>query len=223
MTKVSASTLARRASKTKNPVLAKRLRAQAAKLRRDERANKELHEAMRGVMPAALKPGRNKIIKGLQQAVETVKGFSHQNGGWVPMPDEAANDSARAASVDSMPLTEQPGKGEVVGGYLAALAGQIAKLARKKGGIDEIQGRLMVLEAQTRHDAKVDANERVQKAAQQANEQWRENIVTGFLARCAALEQMHRGLPDTVVVDGMTLARVIDALHGAGYTARGKR
>lgn len=40
MTKVSASTLARQAAKTKNPVLAKKLRAQAAKLRRDERGAK---------------------------------------------------------------------------------------------------------------------------------------------------------------------------------------
>jgi len=200
MTTVSASTLARRAAKTKNKAEAKRLRAESARLRREERGAKKPR-------PAAKQP-----IEDFEKALAA--------------EINQAMFGDNAASVDSMPLmpgAEQPGRGEIVGGYLAHKANELAKIARKKGGVDAIQAQLRMLEAEARHQAACDANARVQKVAQEANERWRENIVTGFMARMAGLERMHRnGLPDAIVVDGVTLARVCDALAAAGYSATGK-
>lgn len=193
MTKPSASTLARRAQAAKNPKEAKRLRAEAAKMRREEREAKKFQGS-------------------------TIAALDHPKG----------INRNRAASVDSMPLTlanaEQPGHGEIVGGRLAHRADVIAKMARQKGGVDAIQQILSTIEDQARYEGGRAAEDRVQKVAQVSNEQWRKNIVTGFMARMQGLEQMSRnGLPDVVIIDGVTLARVVDALAAAGYSASGKR
>lgn len=236
----SPSTLLRAAKKAKTAKEAKRLRTLAANMRRDQRAAKafqgstiaELDGQKRKHRPmTGLGAEREKIIQRINRTIAQGK-YPGIVAGLNPVymqTDEAANDSnaARAASPDSMPLmqlTQQPGHGEIVGGYLAALAANIAKMARKKGGVDAIQAQLKRLEMEINNSAMSAANQRVQKTAQSANEQWRENIVTGFMARMAGLERMHRnGLPDTVIVDGVTLARVVDALHAAGYTSTGKR
>jgi hypothetical protein len=210
MTKPSASTLARRAQAAKNPKEAKRLRAQAAKMRREAR--------MKGL------PDREKIIARVKSGLDAAT----RHLGNVNL--------VRAASVDHTSLItgsggtlgagvsgERPGHGEIVGGRIAAIADSFAKLARKKGGIDAIQQQLSSFEANARYEGSAAAEERTRKAARESNEQWRKNIVSGFMARMHALETMYRGLPDTVIVDGVTLARVVDALAAAGYMPTGKR
>ena len=238
----SASTLARRARAEKNPRKAKKLRAEAAKLRREEREAKAFQastvaelNSMKNEKRAqmlkrvkkrkARKPGKaaSKTIKGLNQALEHAKRFGLENGGW-----RAVDNAARAASPDAMPLAqlqqERPGKGEIVGGELARKAEEIAKLARKKGGIDAIQKALEALAFNRRHEATREMTERMNTVAKDSNKRWGDAIVTGFMARCLGMEAANgRGLPDYVVVDGVTLARVVDALTDAGYTAQGKR
>lgn len=206
----SASTLSSRARAEKNPKKAKALRAQAAKLRRDER---EAKTAGSGA----------KIIKGLSQALEAVQA----PGGWRAVKqgetvmmshDEAASDSYAARH-------GAPGKGEIVGGALARKAEEMAKLARKSGGVDTIQTMLAQLESQARYEAVREAEQRFSKERLAVREAVRDKIVCGFIAEVETVQKAKSGLPpsQTWLVNAFTIVNLIDALNAAGYTAHGKR
>lgn len=188
MTKVSASTLARRAAKTKNPKEAKRLRAMAAKLRRDARKPR----------PA------EKIVKGLNQALEMARAGINQ---------DLYGDKARAASPDSWSLT--PGHGEIVGGKLARKADEITKLARGKHGADAVQKELSELERRAQSNGFLDGVTAEHKA-------WRNALVSSFVAAADAMEKANGGrLPPVVSVPGLTLSCLLSALSDAGFTEHG--
>jgi hypothetical protein len=128
--------------------------------------------------------------------------------------DEAANDSnaARAASVDHLPLVRKP---------WYETEEQIAELLGKAKKPEEFKRELANMLASSRFDGRTKALQERDGEAAEINKTWRINIVAAFIAKAEAMEKMHRGLPRTIVVDGMTAARIVDALRDAGYTAEG--
>jgi ATP/maltotriose-dependent transcriptional regulator MalT len=194
MTKLSASTLSRQAAilqKKGLGRLAKIKREQAAKLRRDGRAAKKPRAAA-------------KIMVGLKQAL--------------------VHEINRAANVDAMTLTqtsaEQPGHGEIVGGRLSTTAGILAKLARKKGGVDEIQQTLSNIEANARYEGGQAADDRFRKERTLAYQLMRDQAVCAFVALYESGDPSNE---QVCKVSGFTMRLIIDALNAAGYSAFGKR
>lgn len=225
----SASTLARRASKTKNKAEAKRLRAESAQLRREEREAKRFQSS---TVSQLNKPRpADKIMKGLKQALEHAENMTAEGINNALYGDSNAVTGAqmalnqlRAGSVDSMPLTQanQPGRGEIVGGYLAGMAEELAKLGRTKGGVDTIQSHLMTLEYRARTDAKFEARQNERKAVQAAREEMRDKMICGFIALIDAGEQTNSTTPVSFMSADL-IANIVDALKANGYTPTGKR
>lgn len=189
-TTVSASTLARRAAKTKNPTEAKRLRAQAAKLRRDARKPS----------PAA------KIEAGLKQALELAKNQTRR---------EMLDTAQRAASPDSMPLS----LGDIPWYQREEEIIKLMKAAKKP---EEFKSELSNMIHASRYDGRLKVLGEQADAMSESNKRWAINIVAGFIARMNAEAKANGGpLPRSIIVDGATMSRVVDALEKAGYTPDG--
>lgn len=119
------------------------------------------------------------------------------------------------------PLVERPGRGEIVGGYLARKADVIAKMARQKGGVDAIEAQLMALESTIRDGAMFDVRQRERKAAEAVRMQMRDEIVCGLIASFdMALDT--GTMPLVWVVNSTTLTSLVEALKVNGYAADGK-
>lgn len=195
MTKVSASTLARQAAKTTNKAEAKRLRAKAAKLRREERKAKKPRPA-------------EKIMCGLKQAVQHA-----ENRIGAELNQAIYGDGRTAASVDHAPLVSKPWYEN------EDTIADLMKMAKKP---DEFRRRLESVTSAARTEARAVAQKEGMEAVSENSKAWQISIVSAFLAKCETLEQVHRGMPKTAVIDGLTLARIVDALRDAGYTSEGK-
>lgn len=119
--------------------------------------------------------------------------------------------------------TEQPGRGEIVGGEMHKLTEEIAALARKKGGTDAIQNKLAMATATARYDGECVAEKRHGQNLKDIHEAHTDKVVCSALALFEKDPNFERGFPDAIMVSGYTLARIVDALHRAGYTPRGRR
>lgn len=215
----SASTLIRRAGKAKTKAEATRLRAQAAKLRREARNEKRwervpatgVGEDPKVRMPPPNKPrpmtglpNKNKILKGLEQALNQARGdkqamhFEHRaEQGWTPVQPEPLVSLDRAEA--------------------------LMKLARSKNTEAVVlQSELCRMAANAQYEAKQEAQEAHRKALIHNNEQHHINVVCAFVAAAEGLALSNGGpMPATAVIAGYTLARVVDALQKAGYSADG--
>jgi hypothetical protein len=73
-----------------------------------------------------------------------------------------------------------------------------------------------------RTEARAVAQKEGMEAVSQNTKGWGIAIVSAFVAKCETMEKLNKGMPRTAIVDGLTLARIVDALRDAGYTADGK-
>ena len=212
----SSSTLARRARAEKDPRKAAMLRKRAAKLRREERSAAK----MTGLGAAEIKrivdktqPGKSRMLADqMEHAIKTGK-HSGIVVGLDPKLMQIGGNAERAASVDSMPLVRKPWYEE------EAEIARLAALAKKP---DAFKAQFLGMIASSRFDGRTKALVERDGEAAESNKRWAINFVSGFLARMNAEAKANGGpLPRAVVVDGVTMARVVDALEKAGYTPDG--
>lgn len=199
----SPSTLIRQAKRTKNKAEAKRLREQAATLRRNGRAAKKLTDTA-GKVNVAVKNTR-----------------------WQPMPGFRA--SIKKISPDGGTITIETGPGVnqamQVRNRLDEAVDEIFKVTRDKKLKDSampviaVRRRLVEAKAEGREEAQKEARHR----ADMAREMTKIAVVSGFIATADQLAKLNGGpMPQTAVISGYTLARVIDALRDAGWSENGK-
>lgn len=215
MAKVSASTLVRRASKTKDQKVAKRLRSLAAKARREERAKK-----VRGVTKASFdkhvaafaredrkREERRAANKAALSGGQTV---GNGNGGGAIVAEQSTDKEWRL-----QPPVPHVGDGEM---------DLLRMLAKKKSDPHgEFPHEIRMMVNRNRAEASRIALQGSGEAAQRQMEAQRINVVCAFLAEMEGVAALNKGpLPRCVMIAGYTLARVVDALRQAGYTAEGK-
>lgn len=196
----SASTLIRKAAKAKTKAEAKRLRAQAAKLRREAR---ERAKGVSATTAIGADPNANRI------------GRQHASiiGGPVNVENSAQNavfPGERAMSMAPFdPMVER--------------AESLLKLARHKATTaDTIRHELNRIANNAAHDVRKETDQRHMDQMKRIHEQNAINVVCAFMAECEGMATENKGpLPKTIVVSGFTMARVIDALTKAGYSADG--
>lgn len=118
-----------------------------------------------------------------------------------------------------------PGHGEIVGGADAKLAERIATLARKKGGIDEIQTMLALTRAAALYEGRAEADQRATKTLVHVQQVIADRIVCGFIAEVESSMKYYSGLPPQMTwqLSSFTLTKIVDALNDAGYTSRGRK
>ncbi len=228
---VSPTTLVRRAAKAKTPAAAKRLRAQAAKMRREKRNRAPVAE--RKDVKRAQK-AKNTIFKTLltdlvNEAIPT-KLNQEASLGWRPVGAE-------------QPIGNQAGVGRLQAGTEMAVQRpedtvptvpadtieRIKKLARARsdGGLG-IALRSLFTEGRAagRKLAGIERDTLIGEAHERLSTQIQANnikTVCSFMCRIKGMEDGGKGLPPFFVLDGWTAARVYDALREAGYTTEGKQ
>lgn len=213
----SASTLIRKAAKAK-PAEAKRLRAQAAKLRREAReakkpgpnlgiqANRPARGAIIGGDPNVKMPppnhAKNALYVGREAAndgQDTTMRFEHSaEHGWrTPVPPE--------------PLV-----------HMIHAEGLLKQARRKDATAEQIHETLIQIGRGVQYKARAEADVRHIEALKQVHEANAINVVCAFVAAAEGWARSNGGpMPATAVIAGHTLARVVDALKNAGYSADG--
>lgn len=217
----SPSTLIRKAAKSRSPRIAARLRAEAAKLRREAREAKKPGAKFRYTDLDEVKTPR-RAAKGLRRteakaAELAAKVRSHTNevtartllqasadvsGGWRVVDDEiiASDEIERLRKYAREKVKD--GENGSLDSFSIALRGTLVT-ARVKG----------VRQTQ-------DVEHEKRKAIYDAN---RIAVVSGFIATVEAMAKRQGGeLNPVVTISGYTVARVIEALRLAGYTENGK-
>lgn len=189
----SPSTLIRKAAKTKNKVLARKLRAEAAQLRRDIRA------AHRPAWVPARIPPRPPIQNSIERTIDGIA--------------EAAQRGAIAGA--GQDTAEQPliSESEIQ---------HLHKLAHPRKNLQEFETalRAQIIDAKTR--GRRSADDETARRLQSIYEINRINVVSALLCEVAHVERHGKPLPKTWILSGYTLARVVEALREAGYTEEGK-
>lgn len=205
--KVSWRTIARRAEKAADLPKARRLRAESAALRRADRAAKKTKKAA----PAA----RRGLAALAAKAPATPEGINRE-------PTTAWQ--ATAFGISDKVDRGLPGQGDVVGGEISKLADELAKMARKKGGTDAIQNKLLAIRATAHYEGCVEADTAGTKRLVEVQQIMADRIVCGFLAEMEHTMNFHRGFPPGMVhvIDAFTITKIIDALNKAGYRSTGK-
>lgn len=225
--KVSWRTLARRAEKAagKNLPMARRLRAQAAELRRTERTKNRVSTVEGKIVPAKR--------RNLGAAKRAVKGWATRHANALkrevaavrdPVGAELYGDNAKQATAQGLNAEYRPGHGELVGGSLSQLAERLTKLARKKGGKDEIQHELAALSATSKYVGQVETDKAATKRLVDIQKLTGDRIVCGFLSEIEHCMKVNRGLPPgmTHIIGSYTITKIMDALNRAGYSASGQ-
>lgn len=217
-------TLARRAEKATSPTVARRLRAEAARLRRADRATK-------GVKKKSAPAGRN-IDAGMRAA----KGWATRRADELRKAVGAGGLAALAAQAPAAPQGinrdvsstwnngKAPGHGEIVGGADSQLAEKLVALARKKGGKDAVQIELMTLRQASKYEGCVETDKASTTRLIEVQQITADRVVCGFIAEVDHAMQFHRGLPPamTWLLNSFTVTKIVDALNKAGYRATGK-
>lgn len=122
-----------------------------------------------------------------------------------------------------------PGQGEIVNGdptepYHFRVATETFENLKKQKKIDgnaEIALRSLVMTG-------VSEGRRMEREAHsrsiiETNREWRNNIVRAFISECNVIMQMNKGLPGAMVVSGLSIARVLDALAEAGWSETNRK
>lgn len=196
----SASTLIRRAAKAKTAAEGAKLRAQAAKLRREAR-DRVKHGDPKVRMPPP-NPATEPLLvtQARLHGKDTAMHFEHSaEQGWTPMPTEPE------------PLVHP------------IHAEDILKTARRKDATPElIHQALLRIGNDVRSKTKREDEIKRIEDAKRLNEINAINVVCAFVAAAEGWAKANGGpMPKTAIIAGYTLARVVDALHNAGYTADG--
>lgn len=226
---VSWRTLTRQADKERSPRKASALRKLAWAARRADRAAKRKKVK---VVPAARRNivGATRAAKGWATRRRTIKSLAREthkaglalqiiraapmgNKAQCIARDMAADKEARGA----------PGHGEVVGGVYAEIAERIAKLARKKGGMNGVYNELATLAASSKYQGASEMDKVATKHLIEVQERMAERVVCGFIAEVNQAEAEHRGLPQAMVwtLNSFLITKIVDALNKAGYSASG--
>lgn len=197
----------------------KQVKARAAALR--EQANLKHRSERKAEIAKASKPKKAARKKRIARAVDTLTQAMYS--------DNAAPASLQGLARltnQEMPLTGlnrgNPGHGELVGGEMYNLAEELATLARKKGGKDEIQSRLMMATATAAYEGERAADKRHMQAVRAIHEANTDKVVCAALAVFECDPRFRNGFDPAVMLSGYTLARIVDALNRAGYTAQGR-
>jgi BMFP domain-containing protein YqiC len=211
-------TLMRRADEATSTTEAKKLREQAAKLRRDERyAAKNVKHAAEAKRAAVLESGARKLPSLDLRSREERAAEAGPRGSGIVIP---TRDEAKSWGWN---VPEEPGRGEIVGGEVAKLADTLAALARKKGGTDAVQAELMRLLTLARFEGQRTAEEASTKERAAIHESQRVKVVASFMAQIDAMAQSNAGkMPKVVPVSGFVLAHLMNTLMKAGYSIEGR-
>ena len=129
------------------------------------------------------------------------------------IPNGYADYNALAASVDAQPPVQEPW-------YMSDE--KISALMKSAKNAEDFKLRLGGMLAAARHEAVGKSTDERHEQVKTNDKAWGIAIVCALIAKCETLEKVHRSIPKTVIVDGLTLARVVDALRDAGYTSEGK-
>jgi hypothetical protein len=118
----------------------------------------------------------------------------------------------------------EPGHGELVGGnstpeYFLEADRTLERLSKLKKGDKDAAGIMLRSLVMTGVSAGRQ-QERVQQTAAryETNRLWQNKIVCSFIAECNMVQHMESGLPAVMMVQGLQIARVLDALASAGWT-----
>lgn len=218
---VSWRTLARRAKqedKKGRKGSAGILRAQSAAARRADRVTKRKKKAIPAAAVRAAIGWATRRANEIEHAAASLK--SLQTGANRKPSEEAWQATTQAMAVDR----GAPGHGEVVGGAYAELAERIAKLARKKGGMNGVYNELAAL-AQTKHyEGCVETDKAATARLIEVQQIIADRVVCGFIAEVDHAMKFHSGLPpdQSWIVNSFLITKIVDALNKAGYSARGK-
>lgn len=117
----------------------------------------------------------------------------------------------------------QPGRGEIVGGTEYNLAEEITKLARKKGGKDQIQYMIASEISIARYQGQREAEKLHMEQTKAIHEAQTDKIVCSAIGVLERGMKLNGGLPPTVTMSSYTICRMLDALNRAGYSAEGKK
>lgn len=219
--KVSWRTIARRAEKAADLPKARRLRAESAALRRADRAAKR--KTKKKAVPGAR---RGFAVRATKRALAALaEQAPNQQHGINRAPSEEAWQATKTAMDGEMrPDRGAPGHGEVVGGVFAEIAERIAKLARKKNGMNGVYAELSSLALTKHYEGCVETDKSATTRLVEVQQIMADRIVCGFLAEMEHTMNFHRGFPPGMVhvIDEFTITKIIDALNAAGYSARGK-
>lgn len=275
----SASTLARRARAEKDPKKAKRLRQQAAKLRREARqsaayaASKaaELRKSKRKAKPKKVPPriankGLHKdpkaekdILMALSQSLNSALDTPENKraldaaiaesvltgqGGVRVMPDPGpagwrlmsprdlsnrmkerfpASDAVDATSKAMGLMQGNPtGTGAHLGETFEQFAERITKLARGKKPEDAegLKSALTLFKAAQHYEGQMKAERSHGENIKRMIQRNRDAIVCGFVAEAESAMPLPPG--DVLMLSGNTITKIVDALHEAGYTGKGR-
>lgn len=210
----SPSTLIRRARKAKNPAQAKRLRNQAARLRREQRGKSAKKS------DTAAKAAIRKRSGGKPDALAGILGINRSdNPAWrVRQDGDNMVASYGVAEVAGEAKAEPIISGEEIE--------RVRALAKAKHVPNEPDSFAIAMRANL-VDAKVrgkrDAEEAHVSLLRTVHEVNALNVVCAFVAEIEGIQALHRGtLPPTLMLSGYTVARVYSALRDAGYTSEGK-
>lgn len=231
---VSWRTLTRKADKA----------AEKGQLRQAAALRKQAHELRRAerkkVKKAAPAARRNIVV-----ATRAARGWATRRANEVKKAMKAGGLAARVAEAPSqqqginrapttmwqasvMQQAEDarglPGQGELVGGEISKLADELVKLARKKGGTDAVQNKLLAIRATAHYAGCVETDTAATKRLIDVQQVMADRIVCGFLAEVDCAMQQYRGLPPAMVwnLNSYTVTKIIDALNKAGYRSTGK-
>lgn len=134
------------------------------------------------------------------------------------------DDWERVSGVQARQTT--PGHGEIIGGAEHQFAGEIAKLARKKGGKDAIQNQITERIAQARAQGEELGRRHVLKTQVDWQRQMDAQIIGGFLAEIAQMKRLDGGMLNaagTIITAPLVMEKIYSALVEAGYMPGGRR
>ena len=139
--------------------------------------------------------------------------------------EDRANDPTGHSQRFSQAATVVPGHGEMVGGPEYALAEEICKMARRKGGKDDVQNLITMKIAQARGEGENAGQTIMRKLMVEQRQKLDSQIVCGFIAEVEDAMEKRNGLEPGGIwtLNSLTIVKIIDALNAAGYTRDGKR
>lgn len=230
----SPSTLIRKAAKATNPRTAKRLRNEAAKLRRAIRATKAKTATKSKKLPAkkaAKKPKKSSAadIRPLPpgpyvdpQVHTSVGGVNRDRRGNI-IDIDRDRQAEIAAARGMMDASMQAETFPLITGDKIERLRAIAATPQDPGEPDAfaIALRASLVDAKVKGRREVeDQHVQTLKTVHEVNSI---NVVSAFCAEIEAIQKLNGGpLPPSLMLSGYTVARVYSALRDAGYTADGK-
>lgn len=93
---------------------------------------------------------------------------------------------------------------------------------RKKNGVKNVKDRIADIRRSAKLSATAEANSGVEAKMRGARSMMEDRIISAFMARVELTELSSNGIPPAIVVSGLEVAKVVDALRSAGYSSQGR-